>query len=148
MSSLQTLIRATDAALKVAQRLTIVQRAIERLVGRAVPLLNTAHARHLGHAGRFSTHAPALEVQRLNHRDQPRSGRDTAPPRQGIPRSVWASSLRARRWQKRRWLIVVRTSSVIQRIAQRLRERDDVTREVKAPRVDGMISVGRANRTN
>ena len=45
---------------EVAQRLAVVQRIFQRLVGQAVPLLQTVHAQHLLHADGLAAHAAAL----------------------------------------------------------------------------------------
>ena len=69
------LARQVDAH-EVAQRLAVVQRILQRLVGQAVPLLQAVHAQHPGNPDRLATNAPALGVQRLNHRHQPRPRHD------------------------------------------------------------------------
>ena len=55
---------------EVAQRLTVVDRVFQGLVGQAVPLLQQVHAQHLGHAHRLAAHPAARRVQRLDHGDQ------------------------------------------------------------------------------
>lgn len=61
---------------EVTQCLAVVQRVFQRLVGQAVPLLETVHAQHFRHADRRAAHAATLSVQRLDHGDQPRPRHD------------------------------------------------------------------------
>jgi len=69
------LARQVDAH-EVAQRLAVVQRVLQRLVGQAVPLLKTVHAQHLRHADGLAPDASALRVQGLDHGHQARPRHD------------------------------------------------------------------------
>jgi len=51
----------------IAQRLAVVDCILERLVGKAIPLLEAVHAQHLRHADRLSSHAPTRRIERLDH---------------------------------------------------------------------------------
>jgi len=87
------LARQVDAH-EIAQRLAVVDRIFQRLVGQAVPLLQQVHAQHLGHTHRLAAHPPARRMQRLDHRDQLRPRHNALHLAQETSRGAFASSSR------------------------------------------------------